>query len=94
MVYLPGLWYSVEDALSRQPGEADQPADSNIGDYHSRLPALQDPVIFSAVDDWLKAVAPHLVLTGYIEAMKTALSSGHPVVALACKKCRKQQLDH
>ena len=31
-------------------------------------------------------VAPHLVLTGYIKAMKTAFSSGHPVVALACTR--------
>ena len=54
---------------------------------------LQDPVVFAAVEDWLKVVAPHLVLTGCIEAMKTALSSGHPVVALACKRCSRQHLD-
>ena len=39
-------------------------------------------------------VVPHLVLTGCIEAMKIALSSGHPVVALACKRCSRQYLDH
>ena len=42
----------------------------------------------------IQVVVPHLVLTGYIEAMKTALYSGHPVVALACKMCSKQDLDH
>ena len=39
-------------------------------------------------------VAPHLVLTDYIEAMKSALSSSHPVVAMACKKFSRQHLDH
>ena len=39
-------------------------------------------------------MAPHLVLTGCIEAMKTALSSGHHVVALAYKRCIRKHLDH
>ena len=34
----------------------------------------------------LQVLAPHLVLTGCIEVMKTALSSGYPVVALASKR--------
>ena len=55
---------------------------------------LQDPVAFAAVTDWLQVVPPHLVLTDSIEAIKTALFSGHPVVALACKRCSRQQLDH
>ena len=38
-------------------------------------------------------VAPHLVLADYTEVMKTALSSGHPMVALACKRCSRQYLD-
>ena len=39
-------------------------------------------------------VVPHLALTGFMEAMKTALSFRHPVVALACKRCSRQHLDH
>ena len=39
-------------------------------------------------------VAPHLVLTGHIEVMKTALSSGFPVASLACKSYSRQYLDH
>ena len=39
-------------------------------------------------------VASHLVLTDSIEVVKTALSSGRPVVALAYKKCSRQKLDH
>ena len=64
----------------------------NIGDSGSRLHALQDPVVFAAVKDWLQVVAPHLVLIDCIEAIKTALSSGHPVVALDCKRCSRQHL--
>ena len=44
---------------------------------------LQDPVVFTAVKDWLQMVAPHLVLIDCMGAMKAALSSGHPVVTLA-----------
>ena len=39
-------------------------------------------------------MARYLVLTGCIEAMKTALSSGSEVVTLACKRCSRQYLDH
>ena len=60
----------------------------------SGLYVLQDPVIFSAVTDWLQVIACHLVFTGCIEEIKTALSSGHPVVALACKRHRRQCVDH
>ena len=56
--------------------------------------ALQDLAVLDAIEDWLEVVAPQLVLTGYIEAMKTALSSGRPVVVLACKRYSKQHLDH
>ena len=56
--------------------------------------ALQDPGVFAAMNDWLQVVVPHLVLTDCMEAMKTALSSGHQVVALACKRCSRQYLDH
>ena len=48
----------------------------------------------TAVKDWLQNAAPHLVLAGFIEAMKTALSSGRPVVALDCKRCSSQYLSH
>ena len=39
-------------------------------------------------------VVPHLVLMGCIQAIKTALSSGHAVVVLACKIYSRQYLDH
>ena len=39
-------------------------------------------------------VGPHLVLTGCIEAIKIALSSGCPMVAMACKRCSRKYLDH
>ena len=39
-------------------------------------------------------VVPHLILTGGIEVMKTSLYYNHPVVALACKRCSRQYLDH
>ena len=51
-------------------------------------------LFFSTVEDWLQVVAPHLVLTGCIEAMETVLYSSHPVVALDCKRCSRQYLDH
>ena len=54
---------------------------------------MQDPIVFDAEKDWLQEVAPHLVLTNCMEAMKIALSSGYPVVALACKKSSRQYLD-
>ena len=38
-------------------------------------------------------MAPHLVLAGCIEAIKKVLSSGHSVVALACKRHSRQYLD-
>ena len=43
---------------------------------------LHDPVIFSTIEDWVKIVAPHLLLVEYIEAMKKSLSSGYTVIAL------------
>ena len=42
---------------------------------------MQDLVVLGADEGWLKVVIPHLVLVGYVEAKKIALSSGHPVVA-------------
>ena len=84
----------MANALSRQPGEVGYPDEGSIVNPSSWLHALQDPVIFSAVADWLLVVAPHLVLTGCIEEIKTALSSGHPVVALACKRHRRQCFDY
>ena len=54
---------------------------------------MWDHIVFVAFDDWLKVVAPHLVLAGCIEAMKTALSSYHTMVALAYKRCSRQHLD-
>ena len=38
-------------------------------------------------------MAPHLVLVDYIEVMKSSLSSVHPVVALAYRRCSRQHLD-
>ena len=54
---------------------------------------MHGPVIFGADKDWLLVVAPYLVMIDCVEAMKIALSSGCPVVALACKRCSKQHLD-
>ena len=71
------------DTLSRQPGEVGLPDDINIRDSDSVPCVLQDPIVFAAVEDWLKVVAPHLVLTGCMEAMETVLSSCGPLVALA-----------
>ena len=51
-------------------------------------------MVFATIEDWLKVVVSHLVLIGCIEAMKKSLSSLHPVVALACKKCGRQYLDY
>ena len=42
----------------------------------------------------MQVVAPHLVLIGCIEVIKTDLSSGKSVVALTCKRCSRQHLDH
>ena len=42
----------------------------------------------------MQVVAPHLVLTGCIEIMKTSLSSSPPGVALAYNICSRQHLDH
>ena len=49
---------------------------------------------FIIVEDWLKVLAPHLVLAICIEVINTALSSGCPGVALACNRCSRQYLDH
>ena len=57
------------------------------------LYALQDPVISAAIVDWLKVLGPHLVLADCIEAMKSCLSSSHPLVVLACERCSRQYLD-
>ena len=87
-MYLPGLKYYVADVLSGQPRDID------IEDSGSGLCKVQDAVVFDAVEDWLKIVTPHLVLADCVEAMKTSLSSDHPVVALAYKGCSRQHLDH
>ena len=58
IVYFPGLRYSGSDALSRQPCEAGQPDDDDIGDFGGGPYALQDPIIFAAVEVWLKVVDP------------------------------------
>ena len=55
--------------------------------------ALHDPVVLAAVEDCLKVVAPHLDLSGCIDSINTALSSGCPVVGLACKRYSRQHLD-
>ena len=57
------------------------------------LSKLQDPAGFCVAKVWLKVVAPYFILTNCIEAIKSSLSSSHPVVALACKMCNKQYLD-
>ena len=75
----------MANALSRQPGEVGYPDDPDIGDAGSGLYALQDPIVFSATEDLSKVVAPHLVLANCIEALKSALSSSHPMVALTHK---------
>ena len=36
---------------------------------------------------------PHLFLTDCVEAIKSSLSSGNPMVALACRRCSRQYLD-
>ena len=56
---------------------------------------LQDYIVIfiAVIENWLKVMMPQLVLTGCIEAMKTALSSGNPVVILTCKRCSRQHLD-
>ena len=82
------------NALSSQPGEVGWPDDCDTRASSSRPYALQDPVFFATIIDFLKLVAPHLVLTGCIEAMKTALTFGHPVVALACNRYSRQHWDH
>ena len=56
-----------------------------MGDYSSGLCVLKDPVVFSAIEDLLKVIVPYSVLIDWFEAMKTALSSSHLVVALDCK---------
>ena len=84
----------MEDAFGIQPGEARQPDDSDIRDFGYGLYILQGADICTAIEDWLKVVALNLVLTGYIAAIKIALSSDHPAVALACKKYSRQYLDY
>ena len=83
----------MEDALSRKPGEVAKPDDADIEDSSSRLCELQDHIAFGAVKEWLQVVVPHLVLIDCIEAIKSPLSFSHPIVALACKRCSKQDLD-
>ena len=55
---------------------------------------LKNPVIFVAMENWLQVVAPHLVITCCIKAIKTALSSGHLVAALDSKRRSRQHLYH
>ena len=83
IVYLSGLRSFIADSLSRQPDKVGYHDNSDIEDYASRPHALQNPVVFAAVEDWLKVVVPHLALTGCIETMRTSLSCGHTGVALA-----------
>ena len=90
---MPGFNNAVEDTLSKQPGEAGQPNDSDNGECGSRLYTLQDPLYFATIEDRLEMVASHLVLEDCVEAISTELSSGCPIVALACKICSRQHLD-
>ena len=64
-----------------------------IGYCGSGACSLIDPVVFSAVKDLLKVVEPHLDLTDYVEALKTPLSFGYLVVALACKRYSRKHLN-
>ena len=66
-MYLPGLRNSVAAALRRQPGEAGYPDDVDTRDSGNRPRALQDILVFTAIEDWLQVVVPHSVLTGCIE---------------------------
>ena len=93
-VYFLGLKNLVADAFSRLPGVAGFPDDIDIEKSSSGPRKLQDPIILAAMKDWLQVVAPHLVLTNCMGAIKTALPFGHSVVALACKRCSRQYLDH
>ena len=89
-MYLPDLRNSTADAHSRQPGKVGWPDDNDIEDYGSGICELQHTIVFTAVEDWLQVVVPHLFQTGCIEAMKTVLSSCCPVVALARKRCSRK----
>ena len=60
-----------------------------MGDSGGRAHALQEPIVFTAIEDWLKVVVPHLVLAGCTEAINTTLPSGHTMVALTCKRCSR-----
>ena len=51
ILYLPSSRDLVADALSRQPVEAGLPDDAAIGDTGSGLRALQDTVVFAAIND-------------------------------------------
>ena len=84
----------MADGLSRQPGEVGRHDKGDIWDSGSGSYILQDPVVFSDVEDWLQVLLPHLVLMGWLKAIKMVLSFGHPVVALACKRYSRQYLDH
>ena len=48
----------MADALSRQPEEVVQPNDGDSGDFGSGLHALQNPIVFAAVEDWLQVLVP------------------------------------
>ena len=50
-MYLPGLKDSTADSLSREPGEAGPPDDIDIKYSSSEPHALQEPVVFAAVED-------------------------------------------
>ena len=75
------------EALSRQPGEVRYPDDGDIGDSGSGQLAMQNLVFYAANENHLKVVVPHLEPAGFIQAMKTDLSSSYPMVALAHKRC-------
>ena len=51
IVYLLGFNNLVANALSKQLDEASQPNDAGIGESRSELYALQDPVIYAAIED-------------------------------------------
>ena len=81
--------YSI-DSLVRQ---AHLRKDNVDKESCSGLYVLHDSVVYRAVEDWLKVVAPCLVLTDCIQAMQVSLSYSCLVVDLACKRCNRQHLD-
>ena len=52
-------------------------------EFLSGLCALYDSIVYGAIEDCLKVMAPHLVLTDCIQATKDSLALYQPEVALA-----------